>query len=47
MSQKEGKELIEAMLAEQEEKDGVQDMDVSDLSDKAPSHFEEVVPSLD
>ena len=47
MSQQEGKELIEAMLAEQQEEDGVQDMEVSDLSDKAPSLFEEMVPQLD
>ena len=47
MSQKEGKEQIEGMLVEQQEEDGVQDMEVSDLSDKAPSPFEEMVPSLD
>ena len=47
MSQKEGKELIEAMLAEQQEEDGVQDMEVSDLSDKDPSPFKEMVPPLD
>ena len=47
MLQEEGKELIEAMLAEQQEEDGVQDMEVSDLSDKAPSSFEEMVPPLD
>ena len=47
MSQKEGKELIEAMLAEQQEKDGVQDIEVSDVSDKTPSPFEEMVPPLD
>ena len=39
--------MIKAMLAEQKHKDGVQDMEVSDLSDKAPSPFEEMVPSLD
>ena len=47
MSQKEGKELIKAMLDEQQEEDEVQDMEVSDLSDKALSAFEEMVPSLD
>ena len=47
MSQKEGQELIEAMLAEQQERDGVQDIKMSDLSDKAPSPFEGTVPPLD
>ena len=47
MSQKEGKELIEAMLAEQQEEDGIQDIKMSDLSDKAPNPFEEIVPLLD
>ena len=35
------------MLAEQQEEDGVQDMEVLDLSDKAPSPFEEMVLPLD
>ena len=39
ISQQEGKELIEAMLAEQQEEDGIQDIEMSDLSDKAPSPF--------
>ena len=47
MSQQEGKELIEAMLAEQQEEDGMQDIEMSDLSDKAPSPFEEMVSILD
>ena len=47
MSQKEGKELIEAMLAEQQEVDGMQDIEMSDLSDKAPSPFEKMVSPLD
>ena len=47
MSQKEGKELIEAMFVEQQEEDGIQKIEMSDLSDKAPSPFEEMVPLLD
>ena len=42
-----GKDLYEAMLAEQQEENGVQDMDVSDASEKASSPFEGDISSLE
>ena len=35
------------MLAEQQEEHGIQDIEMSDLSDKAPSPFEKMLPLLD